>query len=251
MDAASLRHLKVAFGPLWTLAKNDVSGRPCSVETARQNFLVGYIGTGVLAFAFLTLGTGMMFGSGETFAPQGPVFSTPLVDLYSATLGAWTRAGGAGGGCHHDAVDDADRARRGPRAIERSLVVLRAGSIDPHPAAGAPAVAGGPIYWWSLAGVVAITLVTLALFIGNLTTMIDFATTLTFLTSPVLGYLNLRAVGSDEVPAEHRPGPAMLILSWVGLVLLGGTGLFYLICQRSPERASFWTGRRPQHVGGV
>ena len=22
-------------------------------------------------------------------------------------------------------------------------------------------------------------------------------------------------------------------------------------CQRSPERASFWTGRRPQHVGGV
>ena len=24
-----------------------------------------------------------------------------------------------------------------------------------------------------------------------------------------------------------------------------------LVCQRSPERASFWTGRRPQHVGGV
>ena len=23
------------------------------------------------------------------------------------------------------------------------------------------------------------------------------------------------------------------------------------LCQRSPERASFWTGRRPQHVGGV
>ena len=22
-------------------------------------------------------------------------------------------------------------------------------------------------------------------------------------------------------------------------------------CQRSPERASFWTGRRPQHVGGI
>ena len=22
-------------------------------------------------------------------------------------------------------------------------------------------------------------------------------------------------------------------------------------CQRSPESVSFWTGRRPQHVGGV
>ena len=59
--------------------------------------------------------------------------------------------------------------------------------------------------------------------------MIDFATTLTFLTSPVLGYLNLRAVASDEMPPEHRPGRAMRILSWVGLVLLGGTGLFYLL----------------------
>ena len=59
--------------------------------------------------------------------------------------------------------------------------------------------------------------------------MIDFATTLTFLTSPVLGYLNLRAVGSREMPDEHRPGPAMRVLSWVGIVLLGGTGLFYLL----------------------
>jgi Mn2+/Fe2+ NRAMP family transporter len=217
------------WSSLWTLAKNDASGRPCSVETARQDFLIGYIGTGVLAFAFLTLGTGVMFGSGETFAPQGPVFSTQLVDLYSATLGAWTRPVVLAAVVTTMLSTTLTVLDGGPRAIERSLLVLRAGSIDPHQAAGAPAVAGGPIYWWSLAGVVAITVVILALFIGNLTTMIDFATTLTFLTSPVLGYLNLRAVGSDEVPVEHRPGPAMLILSWVGLVLLGGTGLFYLL----------------------
>ena len=213
------------WSSLWTLAKNDASGRPCSVETARQEFLVGYVGTGVLAFAFLTLGAGVMFGSGETFAPQGPVFSTQLVDLYSATLGAWTRPVVLLAVVTTMLSTALTVLDGGPRAIERSLLVLRAQEIDPQPAA----VAGGPIYWWSLAGVVAITLVILALFIGNLTTMIDFATTLTFLTSPVLGYLNLRAVGSDEMPPEHRPGRAMLVLSWVGLVLLGGTGLFYLL----------------------
>ena len=74
-----------------------------------------------------------------------------------------------------------------------------------------------------------VTLVILSLFIGNLTTMIDFATTLTFLTSPVLGYLNLRAVCSEEMPPRHRPGRALRALTWVGLVLLGGTGLFYLL----------------------
>ena len=73
-----------------------------------------------------------------------------------------------------------------------------------------------------------LTLVVMALFIGNLTAMIDFATTVSFLTGPVLGYLTLRAVTSDRMPAEHRPGGAMLALSWVGIVMLGGTGIFYL-----------------------
>ena len=211
------------WSSLWTLAKNDASGHPCSVETARQDFAVGYVGTGVLAFAFLTLGAGVMFGSGETFAPQGPVFSTQLVDLYSATLGAWTRPVVLLAVVTTMLSTALTVLDGGPRAIERSLLVLRARAIDSRP------VAGGPIYWWSLAGVVAITLIILALFIGNLTTMIDFATTLTFLTSPVLGYLNLRAVCSDEMPPEHRPGRALRVLSWVGLVLLGGTGLFYLL----------------------
>ena len=217
------------WSSLWTLAKNDASGRPCSVETARLDFAVGYVGTGVLAFAFLTLGAGVMYGSGETFAPQGPMFSTQLVDLYSVTLGAWTRPVVLAAVVTTMLSTALTVLDGGPRAIERSLLVLRAGPADRRPATGAAATAGGPIYWWSLVGVVLITLVVLALFIGNLTTMIDFATTLTFLTSPVLGYLNLRAVGSDEVPVEHRPGQAMVVLSWVGLVLLGGTGLFYLL----------------------
>ena len=68
----------------------------------------------------------------------------------------------------------------------------------------------------------------MAVFIGDLTTMVDFATTLAFLTGPLLGYLNLRAVTSDEMPPQHRPGRAMFVVSWIGIVLLGGTGLFYL-----------------------
>ena len=217
------------WSSLWTLAKNDAAGGPVAVETARQDFAVGYFGTGMLAFAFLTLGAGVMYGSGETFAPQGPVFSTQLVDLYSATLGAWTRPVVLVAVVTTMLSTALTVLDGGPRAIERSLLVLQAREIDARPAAGAPEAAGGPIYWYSLAGVVLITLVVVTLFIGNLTTMIDFATTLTFLTSPVLGYLNLRAVGAEEMPREHRPGRAMVLLSWVGLVLLGGTGVFYLL----------------------
>ena len=211
------------WSSLWTLARNDAAGRPGSVAAARQDFLVGYAGTAVLAFAFLTLGAGVMFGSGRTFAPEGTRFATQLVDLYSATLGAWTRPVVLAAVVTTMLSTALTVLDGGPRSIERTVAVLRAG----RPAA--PPAPCGPVYWWSLAGVMLLTLAVLALFIGNLTTMIDFATTLTFLTSPVLGYLNLRAVGSREMPPEHRPGRPMRVLSWVGIVLLGGTGLIYLL----------------------
>jgi len=69
----------------------------------------------------------------------------------------------------------------------------------------------------------------LGLFIGNLATLVDFATIFTFITAPILGYLNLRAVTAEEVPPEHRPGPKMLALSYVGLILLGGTAVAYVV----------------------
>ena len=38
-----------AWSSLWTLAKNEASGQRCTVETARQDFLIGYFGTAALA----------------------------------------------------------------------------------------------------------------------------------------------------------------------------------------------------------
>ena len=210
------------WSSVWTLAKNDASGQACSVETARQDFLVGYIGTAMLAFAFVALGAGVMFGSTETFADDGPAFSTQLVDLYSATLGNWTRPLVLLVVVTTMFSTTLTVLDGGPRAIERSLFVLRS-------KAGASFVPCGPTYWWSLVALALLTLAVLSLFIGNLTTMIDFATTVSFLTGPLLGYLNLRAVTSDEMPPQHRPGLVMRVLSWVGIALLGGTGVFYVL----------------------
>ena len=45
----------------------------------------------------------------------------------------------------------------------------------------------------------------------------------------VLGYMNLRAVTSPDVAIEHQPGPALIALAYVGLLLLGGTAVAYVI----------------------
>lgn len=213
------------WSSLWTLAKDRTAGIRTTVSRARLDFLVGYVGTGVLAYAFLMLGATVMFQSRETFSPQGMVFSTQLVELYSRTLGDWTRT------IVEVAVlttmlSTALTVVDGfPRAIDRSVKVL----FSPGSTLQFDESRMGRPYWISLVALAALTVVVLAVFIGNLATMIDFATIMSFITAPVLGYLNLRAVTSPEVAEEDRPGPALLSLSYVGLILLGGTGVVYIV----------------------
>jgi len=212
------------WNSLWTLAKDESEGTKSSVRHARLDFLVGYVGTGVLAFAFVTLGAGVMFGSGASFSPQGTIFSTQLVDLYGQTLGAWTRPIVLVAVTTTMVSTTLTVVDGFPRAIERSLYYVR--TSEP-PQAGMPST--GNLYWGSLMALGVLTVVVLVFFVGNLTTMIDFATIVSFLTAPILGYLNLRAVTSPDVAPEHRPSRPLLVLSWVGLALLGGIGVVYLV----------------------
>ncbi len=210
------------WSSLWTLAKDKSTGARTSVADARRDFLVGFVGTGILALIFVSVGATVLYQADVTLSDAGAVFSTQLVDMYSTTLGSWSRpivlvAAMATIFSSLLAVTDGF-----PRAIERTLA-----NLSGYVAAEA-VTRVGPVYWWSM-----ITLPFIAFFIilgfsGSLTAMVDFATTVAFLTAPILGYFNLRAVTSEAVPLEHQPGRGMVTLTWVGLVLLGGTGLAYL-----------------------
>jgi Mn2+/Fe2+ NRAMP family transporter len=210
------------WSSLWTLAKNEASRTRVSVATARLDFGIGYVATGFLAFSFLVLGAGIMYGSGMSFSGAGTVFATQLVDLYGATLGGWMRPivlVAVITTMLSTAVTVVDGF---PRAIERTVRNLQ----EPlEVAAGRPG--GGTAYWIALGTLGVLTLLVLGLFVGSLTAMVDFATIVSFLTAPILGYLNLRAVRSPDVAPEHRPSRRMVLLSWIGLVLLGGmAGVF-------------------------
>ncbi|HUF47346.1 MAG TPA: divalent metal cation transporter [Vicinamibacterales bacterium] len=206
----------------WTLAKNRDTGTEASVRHALLDFRIGYVATGVLAFAFLLLGATVMYQSGTSFSPQGTQFSLQLADLYSQTLGAWTRPivmVAMVTTMFSTALTVIDGF---PRALARSVRVIRSGVAD-----GARADTDR-VYWVSGAVLGGLTVLVMHLLVGSLTTMVDFATIVSFLTAPILGYLNLRVVTGANVAPEHRPGPALVWLSYAGLILLGGTALVYL-----------------------
>ncbi len=213
------------WSSLWTLAKNRDSGVRASVRTAQLDFRIGYAGTAILAFAFLLLGATVMFGAGQEFSPQGTVFSTQLVDLYTTTLGAWTRPIVLVAVLTTMVSTSITVIDGFPRALERCVTNLRM----PKDQLTVGDAEVGRNYWIAVIALGFTSVLVMGVFIGNLATMVDFATIFMFITGPVLGYLNLRAVTSDEVPPEHRPGPKMLALSYVGLVLLGGMAVVYVV----------------------
>jgi Mn2+/Fe2+ NRAMP family transporter len=212
------------WSSLWTLAKNAAVGGRVSVALARLDFGVGYVATGFLAFCFLILGAGVMYGSGASFSGAGPVFSTQLVQLYAATLGSWARPIVIAAVVTTMLSTSITVVDGYPRALERTVYNLRPSHADTDDLPSA-----GPVYWAALLLLGGATLLVLGLFAGTLTALVDFATIVSFLTAPVLGYLNLRAVRAPEVPASARPTARMVILSWIGLVLLGGTAVVYLV----------------------
>lgn len=211
-----------AWSSVWTLAKDRERGSRTTMAHALLDFRAGYLVTGVLAFAFLVLGAGVMYQSGASFSNAGTQFSLQLVDLYSQTLGEWTRPVvlvAVVTTMFSTALTVIDGF---PRVIARTFVVIREG----HASAVTDT---GPVYRISGALLGILTVVVVALFAGNLTTMVDFATIVSFITSPILGYLNLRAVTGPNVTPADRPGPGLLALSYAGLVLLGGTAIVYLV----------------------
>jgi Mn2+/Fe2+ NRAMP family transporter len=211
------------WSSLWTLAKDAADRARTSVAAARADFLVGYAGTGILAFAFLTLGAAVMYGSGETFSSAGPMFSLQLLDLYARTLGAWSRPFVMVAILTTMLSTSLAVVDGFPRALAETARVLLRRRV-PSEEIGEV----GRAYWGAMLGIGVLVLVVLAALARSLTAMVDFATIVSFLTAPVLGYLNLRAVTSPAFPAEHRPGRRMLALSWMGLVVFGGFGLVYL-----------------------
>lgn len=211
------------WSSLWTLAKDASNKGRTSVAAARADFLVGYIGTAVLAYAFLTLGAAVMHGSGESFSPQGALFSLQLVDLYGETLGGWSRPFMLVAVLTTMLSTSLAVVDGFPRGIARAAEVLLG-----HRASDVEAGETGRFYWGAMIAVGVLVVLVLSLLARSLTGMVDFATIASFLTAPLLGYLNLRAVTSKDFPERYRPRRAMLILSWVGLVVLGGFGVVYL-----------------------
>lgn len=211
--------LDVAVWPsLWILEKSRRIRRLPTMREAMIDFHAGYLVTGVLALAFLSLGALVMHGSGKPLPDSGVAFGRMLVDMYAATLGEWSRwiialvAFITMFSTTLTVLDGYSRAMAGGFGL-----LLGAGEESRRRTTFAlmPVVAG-------------LALVVIAFFLKGMRTLVDAATVLAFLAAPLLAWLNLKVVRAPAVPPRYRPGPLLTALTWTGLVFLVGFGLVWV-----------------------
>lgn len=217
-----------AFQSLWVLA-DGARGERMNVREARLDFHVGYVLSAVTALAFLGLGALVMHGSGATFSDAAAGFATQLVEMYILTLGGWAGplvAIAATTTMFSTLLAVLDAY---PRALAAGTRLIAGADIAGPVAGGRSVRAAGPLYWSLMAAIALLALLVIQRFTGSLRTLIDVATTLAFLSAPVLGYLNHRLIVSGHTPASARPGAALAMLGRISIALFAGFGLLYLV----------------------
>jgi Mn2+/Fe2+ NRAMP family transporter len=205
---------------LWTLERRHQTGHAPSVRHAVTDFNLGYGAATLMAILFLALGATLMYGSGEP-TPEGSVaFAERVISLYRTSLGAWsvpiigTAALVTMFSTTLAVVDGIPRVfqalAREFRGIPRGVPISRVPEIV------------------SMAVLIAGSILVLSVMSERLTGLVDLATTLSFLTTPILAVFNLRLLTGPHTPAEARPRGRLLLLSQVSAAFLIGFALLFL-----------------------
>jgi len=209
----------------WTLARKKETGHNPTLKEVHFDFNLGYIGTGLLAIMFCTLGTAVMFNKGITFQSSASAFAGQVIELYTNTLGSWSRpfiVVSAFTTMFSTMLTVIDGF---PRALQ--LVARR--FRTPEDPVEVLERAGNSWDYWAWMGFMGVgAMLIIAFYLKSLKALVDLATTLSFLTAPFLGILAYRAITSDYIPEEFRPGPVLRYLAIIGIVFLSAFLLFFL-----------------------
>lgn len=194
---------------LWTLARARQTAHAPSLGEALTDFNIGYVATALIAVFFLALGALVWYGSGVPVPAGGGDFAAQLIRLYTDALGPWARPVIAIAAFTTMFSTSFTVTDAFPRVLQRTTVIL-------WPRSARDGV-GAHLYWLWMLVLIGGAVLLMGAFRGRMTAMVDVATTLSFVTAPVLSWFNLRAVTGDWVPAHARPRGWLLALAWIGL----------------------------------
>ena len=211
-----------AWHSLWTVEKKQHEKGQLTKKDALRDFHIGYWGTAFLALVFVGLGALVLYGSSDDnfLTLGGAAFSQKLIQLYTDTMGGWMYpiiAFAAFATMFSTTLTVLDGA---PRVLAKLYEALFPSTNNPN----------NKIYKLAILIIASGALFLILIFGGNASfkTLIQIATTASFVTAPLIAFLNYRLLFGDHLSAEDQPGELNKWIARIGLFCLSGFALIYL-----------------------
>jgi Mn2+/Fe2+ NRAMP family transporter len=205
---------------IWAREKAKQTGFNPGIREAAFDFRLGYFSSVFIGVLFFLLGIMIMYGSNSSFPSGSVAFSARLVDIYTQTLGNWSRpiiSLAAFVTMFSTTLVVTDIY---PRVI---VELIKTGMRKELPQSSQDQA-----YRFLLFLIPAIALLILNSLKGSFTTLVDFAAGLSFVSAPLLGWYNLKLVTGPLMPVDARPGEEYMLMSRLSLVFLVLFSLVYI-----------------------
>lgn len=179
------------------------------------DFKIGFYGTAFLGICFLVLGAHTLFQTGINLEASAGGFASQLIDIFVSNLGEsfyWVITIAAFTTMFSTTITCFDAM---PRVMEEISIKMKLNQKLHSKSLWRYTLAVGTIFL-------------LLFFVKDMKQMVSFATTISFLTAPVIAWLCLKVVRKDEnsamlwSPVEHK-------LAILGILVLGVLSLVYLL----------------------
>ncbi len=211
---------------VWSEEANRGKGTRASLRRAMLDFRVGFFGTALLAMAFLSLGALVMFGSGEHPSANGATFAGQLINMYTESLGDWAYPliGIAALATMFSTTLTCLDAY--PRTLEESYFIW-IGKGDYESRHGATKAVYHAMLIVAVIGTI-FTFIVIKNVSGAMGFIVTTATVVSFVSAPVIAYINYRVMHGNTVSRADRPGHLMTLWSRLGIATMVFFSLFYL-----------------------
>lgn len=203
---------------LWSIEKwRGEKTKPPLKESLRE-FNTGYIITSVLAIFFLIIGWATLYGTPTELSNNAVIFADQVVQIFTQHIGDWaylliaiSAFATMFSTCMtaHDAV---------ARVSLDCIALLRDKKISTTK------------NYFTIAIIIlaVVNFMVVSFFRSNMGQLIALATFVSFVVAPVVGYMNLKNVVSEEIPEADRPQPWLRTLTYLGIIFLSLFSVFYL-----------------------
>jgi Mn2+/Fe2+ NRAMP family transporter len=203
---------------LWSVEKYRINKERPALRTALQEFNFGYLITAVLAVFFLLIGYTTLYGSGEALSSNAIVFADQVVQLFTTYIGDWAYA----------LIAVAVFATMYSTSLTSHDAIARVGLEVLDKLLDRPKSNIGTKYYTISVLLLAVLSILVVTFLGaDMELIIAIATGVSFLLAPIVGYMNLKNVMSDDLPKKFRPNKGLQLLTYSGICFLSLLAFYY------------------------